>query len=151
EFEAILKRFPDATDEPTGPFRRQYAFRKVRAAGSDICTLAIVRCVSQGLAEGQNVANDIIEDLQPRLILVVGISGAPPSTDLFLGDVLLATHIHDYSLGADTQEGRELALSGSSPPKNILTAIAALAAKKAQLGNWNSAHDIGIVRPGVPL
>ena len=124
EFEAVLQRFPDNVEGPSRPFRRRYAFRKV-AVGDTERVVAIVRCVSQGLAAGQNLASDAVEDLHPQLILVVGISGASPSTDLFLGDVLLATHVHDYSLGAITQSGHELAIQGYSPPKPILTTVAA--------------------------
>jgi nucleoside phosphorylase/tetratricopeptide (TPR) repeat protein len=150
EFDAVLRRFPDAFQGPRGPFRRSYAFRQSSSSVSKSYTVAIVRCVNQGLSEGQNVATDIIEDLEPRLILAVGISGAVPSSDLFLGDVFLPTQIHDFSVGADTPEGREFAIAGSSPPKPILTMIAALAASQATLHGWNSPENIAVARPDIP-
>ena len=111
EFEAVLKRFPahvePELEKSLGELRRPYTFRKATTSGGVNYVLAIARGVFQGLSEAQNLTTDLIEDLRPRWILFVGIGGGVPSEDVFLGDVVLATHIHDFSLGADTPMGRE--------------------------------------------
>lgn len=80
----------------------------------------------------------------------MGIGGGVPSEDLFLGDVVLATYVHDFSLGTDTPESRQHAISGYQPPKDVCTFIAALGAKKEGLREWNSAGAIGFLRPDIP-
>lgn len=150
EFEAVLKRFPEPLNMRDTRRRRLYTFRKAPISTGGHYSVAIVRCVSQGLSEAQNVATDLIEDLDPKWILVVGIGGGVPSEDLFLGDVVLATHVHDFSLGADTPEGRQHAISGYQPPKDVCTFVAALSAKKEGLREWSSAGAIGLLRPDVP-
>ena len=43
---------------------------------------------------------DLIDDLQPSLLLVVGIAGGLPSDDISLGDVVLSTRLLDFSVEA---------------------------------------------------
>src|SRR5580704_11110374 len=68
------------------------------------CHVAITRCIHQGNPHAQNAANNIIEDLSPAFILVVGIAGGVPSADFTLGDVILSCYIHDLTL-EDTGTG----------------------------------------------
>jgi len=150
EFEAVLKRFPTSLDVPAASLHREYMFRQAPIATGGHYSVAIVRGVFQGLSEAQNVASDLIEDLHPAWILVVGIAGSVPSDDLFLGDIVLATYVHEFSLGADTPDGREHAISGYPPPKSVCTIVAGLAGKKSELGDWNSNSAIGVSRPGTP-
>ncbi len=149
EFQAVLERFPQQFDESFQRLRRHYTFRKVTTSGGRNYVLAIVRCIYQGLSEAQNLATDIIEDLRPQWILFVGIGGGVPSEDLFLGDVVLATQIHDFSLGADTPMGREHAVQGYNLPKNVGTLVASLCGRQSELGEWNHHKMIGYARPPI--
>ena len=38
--------------------------------------------------QAQTTTRDLVADLHPRLVLAVGIAGAVPTDDIFLGDVL---------------------------------------------------------------
>ncbi len=68
---------------------RHYNLRTVDVGGGVSYRLAIVRHIEQGTGEAQAVARDMLRDLSPQLILVVGIAGGVPSKDFTLGDVAL--------------------------------------------------------------
>lgn len=63
-------------------------------------SVALTRCLEQGTGEAQNVARDLIEDLDPQWLLVVGIAGGVPASELTLGDVVVSTRILDFSVEA---------------------------------------------------
>lgn len=147
EFDALLRRFCEEAYVAVREPRREYAFRRMRTRDGREATIALVRTVTQGLGEGQNAATDMIEDLHPRCLVVCGIAGGRPSTDFFLGDVVLATRIHDFSLRANTEEGDELATEGYPIHRKVGVFVAALPAKVAQLGNWNSEEEVNCPRP----
>ena len=50
---------------------------------------------------------DLITEQKPKLVLAVGIAGAPPKSDIFLGDVLLANEILNMTVSAETSKGKE--------------------------------------------
>ncbi|MFO0587074.1 MAG: hypothetical protein U0441_06040 [Polyangiaceae bacterium] len=68
------------------------------------CYVAITRCIHQGNAHAQSAASDVIDDLSPAFLLVVGIAGGVPTADFTLGDVILSSYIHDLTL-EDTGTG----------------------------------------------
>ena len=111
--------------------------------------MALVRTVDQGLAEAQSAATDMIEDLRPRCFVVCGIAGGKPCTDFFLGDVVLATRIHDFSLRANTEDGDELATAGYPVHPKVGKLVAALPAMRDQLGDWNTDEELIHPRPVV--
>jgi nucleoside phosphorylase len=77
------------------------------------CYVAVTRCIHQGNAHAQSAATNIIDDLAPAFILVVGIAGGVPSTDFTLGDVILSSYIHDLTLEDASADGsRYNALGG---------------------------------------
>ena len=149
EFEALLRRFGDEVEVAVREARRHYAFRRMRTNDGRHATIALVRTVMQGTAEAQNAATDLIEDLHPRCLVVSGIAGTGPSTDVFVGDVVLATQIHDFNLRANKDEGDELATAGYPIHRNVGVFIAALAGMRGQLGDWNSDHELNCQRPSV--
>lgn len=53
-----------------------------------------------GRIAASHYARDLIEDLQPKLLLVVGICGLLPDHEVTLGDVVLASRVYDFSIGA---------------------------------------------------
>jgi hypothetical protein len=61
---------------------RQYILRYAEVATGERYTVAILRQVEQGTGEAQHAARDLIEDLAPKLVLVV--RGARGSEDLTL-------------------------------------------------------------------
>ena len=149
EFDALLRRFEEEAYVGVGDARRTYAFRKMRTRDGREATIALVRTVDQGLAEAQSAATDMIEDLQPRCFVVCGIAGGKPGMDVFLGDVVLATRIHDFSQRANTEEGDELATAGYPVHRKVGVLVAALPAMRDELGDWNSEEELIHPRPVV--
>jgi|SRR6266567_5657664 len=91
EFEAILQRFnPKPYREPQG---RSYGISKVEISNGRNYTIAVARCSEQGNDTSQKLAHDIIHNLDPQLILVVGIAGGVPHDEFTLGDVIISTRI----------------------------------------------------------
>jgi len=118
---------------------RQYILRYAEVATGERYTVAILRQVEQGTGEAQHAARDLIEDLAPRLVLVVGIAGGLPSHDVTLGDVVLGTRIHDYTVEA-VKAGQEATYAATGGPIDmaIAAAVVALAGREDELGDWTS-------------
>jgi nucleoside phosphorylase len=94
----------DAVDKRVGSFeqyvgRRTYRVARLAAAGRTL-TVALYRLPEQGNSPAQAAATDAIEDLDPTLIVLVGIAGAVPAAEFTLGDVLVATRIADLRIQA---------------------------------------------------
>src|SRR5262249_15042679 len=101
EFRAVLSAFPDSNGTFKGErTQREYALRRADAGQGAQYRLAVLRQIEQGNGEAQSAARDLIEDFAPQLILVVGIAGSMPSADVTLGDVVLSTRIHDFTVEA---------------------------------------------------
>jgi nucleoside phosphorylase len=149
EFEAVLERFP-------GEYhilgRRYYSVGHIDAADERSYFVAVTRCTFQGTGEAQDVARDIIADLDPRWILVVGIAGGVPSNEFTLGDVVLSTKIYDMTVKA-VSEGRpdEYAIGGGLGKKQVTNLVTFLPAKKQNLSGWNEPESIGREHPPVEL
>jgi tetratricopeptide (TPR) repeat protein/nucleoside phosphorylase len=149
EFAAVLARFPPIS-RVTG--RRQYNLHRVPLTGGGSYLVAVVRCIEQGNLEAQSVANDLIEDLHPHWLLVVGIAGAAPADELSLGDVIVPVRIHDFNVEALLQDGTsEYALGGGPIDKSAATHVANLLALGPELGSWNSSESVFAPRPDIPL
>lgn len=149
EFDALLCRFGEEAYVAVQNARRTYTFRRTPTRDGRDATIALVRTVDQGLSEAQNAATDMIEDLCPRCFIVCGIAGGKPGTDLFLGDVVLATRIHDFSLRSNTEDGDELATAGYPIHRKVGALVAALPAMREELGGWNTDEELVHPRPVV--
>ncbi len=137
EFRAVLGVFPDNLGMYKGA-RREYALRRATAGSRGLYRLAILRQIEQGNGEAQNAARDLIEDLAPRLVLVVGIAGGLPSDDVTLGDVVLSTRIHDFTVGAQKFGETTYAVTGGPIDSVLAGAIANLAAREDEMGDWTA-------------
>src|SRR4051794_31723070 len=96
EFNAVLDRLPTPSTVSGG--KQFYEFSRLPIEGGGERRVALVRCPTQGEAVAQSVAGLMIRDLQPRVLLLVGIAGGVPSDEFSLGDVLLASRVHDFSI-----------------------------------------------------
>jgi predicted nucleotide-binding protein/nucleoside phosphorylase len=149
EFEAVLTRFP-AAGRVAG--RRHYNLCRVDLPGGGSYLGAVLRCIEQGNGEAQSAAHDLLEDLKPHWLLVVGIAGGVPSEDFSLGDVIVSTRVHDFSVEAVLQEKEpEYALSGGPVDRAAAVLVANLPALKAELGHWNVAKAIAAPRPEINI
>ena len=138
EFRAVLAAFPDRIGPCKGTrSSREYSLHRADVGGGAHYTLALLRQIEQGNGEAQSAARDLIEDLAPRLILVVGIAGGVPSGDATLGDVVLSTRIHDFTVEArSADEAPTYSMTGGPVSRALAAAIAHLPAREAELGAW---------------
>jgi nucleoside phosphorylase len=135
EFRAVLAAFPDQAGIIRGA-TREYTLRRAEAGNGEHYTVAALRQVEQGHGEAQDAARDLIEDLAPGLVLVVGIASGIPSEDVKLGDVILSTRIHDFTVETrKTGEDTTYAATGGPIAKALAAHLAILAARE-EMGNW---------------
>ncbi len=150
ECEAVLDRLGSGLGTVTG--RRSYTLATVAVAGgAGEARVAVVRCLHQGQATAQQVARDFIEDLDPRWLFLTGIAGGAPAAEFSLGDAVLASYLHDFSVSA-AREGKPpefQAMGGYMHPwvENFL-AIPTLA---RELAGWSAETAIGRARPSVTV
>jgi nucleoside phosphorylase len=138
EFVAVLEAFPDESRIHKSR-HREYALRTTDAGDGRRYRLAILRQLEQGNGEAQEAARDLFDDMQPSLILVVGIAGGLPSDDVTLGDVVLSTRIHDFSLEARRfEEATAYNVGGGPIDRTIAAGIANLSARVADIGDWTA-------------
>lgn len=60
--------------------------------------IAITRCLHQGNTFANAAATELLDDLDPEFVLVVGIAGGIPTPDFTLGDVVVSTDIVDLTV-----------------------------------------------------
>ncbi len=149
ESEAVLKHF-----KPTVPYHhprgRIYWICEVTAKDGYRYVVTIARRGVQGNDTSQKLANDIIRDLDPELILVVGIAGGVPDTDFTLGDVVVSSYIYNFNVGAHHSDGHSRSARGGIHPY-ISSITDNLPFYKKQLRSWNSQRSLGMKRPDVDL
>lgn len=138
EFRAVLEVFPSEAGIAEGKYRT-YALRQADAGQGRSYTIAVSRLVEQGNGEAQSAARDLIEDLSPKLVLVVGIAGGLPSHEVKLGDVVLSTRIQDFSLEAQKYgKATTYAAKGGPVSPSLAASVAILSARERELGDWTS-------------
>jgi nucleoside phosphorylase len=148
EFGAVLQRLPGYETFPG--VNRNYRQSELEIAHGSCYRIAIVRSPEQGPGPAQNLARDMIEDLNPNWILVVGIGGGVPDDDLTLGDVVLGMRLHDFSVSA-AMEGKESEFSNMGGPmhREVESTIANLSNSDDKFGDWHSAANIGLPVPRI--
>lgn len=150
EFEAVLKYF-GPTQEYVGA-QRTYEIAKVTSGSGQQYRVALLRAHEQGHSAAQAAAADVIADLCPSWLLLVGIAGAVPEYEYCLGDVMVASRIVDFSVTAALADGDvEYAARGAPAHKAVQDVAARLPALKRKLNGWNSASHITLDRPNAPI
>jgi nucleoside phosphorylase len=138
EFRAVLDVFPDKAG--TGVYNsgsREYTLRIADAGLGERYTVAVLRQIEQGNGEAQEAARDLLQDLAPKLVLVVGIAGGLPS-DVTLGDVVVGTRIHDLTIEArDAQDRVSYAATGGPIDRGLAASVANLDGRD-ELRNWSA-------------
>jgi nucleoside phosphorylase len=115
------------------------------------CRVAITRCVQQGNAHAQNAAVELLSDLKPAFVFVVGIAGGIPSPDFCLGDVAVSDYIQDLTLedtGVAPGSRRFNALGGPLHP-SASRIVERLRAVERAGSSWSDTATIGVQRPGL--
>jgi nucleoside phosphorylase len=109
--------------------------------------VSLIRVPEQGPTAAQDTARDTIEDLAPSLIVLAGIAGGVPSSEFTLGDVLVASRLHDFTVGASKEGSLTTADQGGPMAKKIQDLAALLPG--LDLSDW--AASVGVARPTVNL
>ncbi len=147
EYEALLDKFSPA--EPLEGKNRDYDVASI-ATNRGVCRVAITRCVQQGNAHAQNTATELLGDLNPGFVLVVGIAGGVPTPDFCLGDVVISDYLQDLTLedtGTGQSSRRHNALGG--PLHSSATRIVERLRAVERANSWNDAEAVAFPRPGL--
>ena len=131
---------------------RHYNVAELSSHSGRIYRVAIVRVPEQGQSAAEHATAQIISDLDPSCIVLIGIAGAKPESEFTLGDVVVATRLHDFSVSAALPGGHLEVTNQGGPVHSVLQAsIANLPAVAGLLGDWSSEAAIGSKRPLVEL
>jgi nucleoside phosphorylase len=150
EFTAVFERLPDRATVTGG--KRLYEFASVPIEGGGRRGVAVVRCPSQGELTSHSVTGDMIRELRPRVLLLVGIAGGVPSDEFSLGDVLLASHLHDFSVSAARPDGTsQLNVGGGPLHKTVEKLLAHMPALLHRMPTWNTPKSISRDTPQVKI
>ncbi len=146
EYKALAQRF--------NPIRQRcasgntYAISRVQSLDGKTYDIAIGRCPEQGSGVAQHLAGDMIQDLSPALLLVVGIAGGVPDNDFTLGDVIVSSRIHDFGINAYKPDNIEWNIRGGIHP-HVSEIVAALPMYEKELQGWNTPASIKFPRPEI--
>jgi len=151
EFEAVLQRLPV---EQLVVGRQRYAMSRLKTVSDDEYVIASVRCLEPGTGQALDVARTMIDELNPQWILVVGIAGSIPDYEHTLGDVILASRLHDFSVSAiienNNREVRQEFASGGGPMhQDVQALLAALPALNLVLDKWYTPASLTVARPEI--
>ena len=149
EFRAVLKRFvPDHTAD--GQTLR-YNFCKFPDNAGKELTAAIVRS-RQGDVSALYTAMELIREVRPRLVVLVGIAGGRPAGEFTLGDVVVASKMINLTVDAANPDGsRGYATSAAELHPDVERVVLNLEGDAGRYGDWNSATSISMERPRVSL
>ncbi|NJP09609.1 MAG: 5'-methylthioadenosine/S-adenosylhomocysteine nucleosidase [Leptolyngbyaceae cyanobacterium RU_5_1] len=150
EFQAILERFPPS--QSVKGERCYYSVASVLKQDSEPYLVASSRCLEQGNQAARSLADQMIKDLAPQWLIVVGIAGGIPDSEYTLGDVVVATRIYDFCVGAEV-EGRptQFSMRGGSLHGDVEGFVAYLPALESALQGWNTEKSISLSKPPVEL
>jgi nucleoside phosphorylase len=149
EFRAVLKRFPR---HDVAKKNRHYAISYLPTLRGIHYTNAIVACAGEGHKKGQKAAQQMIDDLDPNWLLLIGIGGAVPDYEFTLGDVVAATRLQDFSVSADVEgQERQYDQRGGEMHPAVIDILKFLPAMDSELSGWNDEASIGKSRPPVQL
>lgn len=150
EYAALLDKLRPSSTKAGA--KRDYEIAEIQTPNGT-CHVAITRCVQQGNAYAQSATVEMLGDLSPAFVLVVGIAGGVPTPDFCLGDVVVSNYIQDLTLedtGTGSDSKRFDALGGPLHPSASRIVERLRAIERTQKNDfWNSAGVIGVKRPGL--
>jgi nucleoside phosphorylase len=148
EFRAVHKRFETKLHRTPSEF--SYYMSRLQI-GNVHTTIAITRCSEQGNDAAQKLASDIIHELNPGLILVVGIAGGVPDDEFTLGDVIISTRILNFNVDALHPDGTITSVTRGGANALVGQITGLLPGQDQQLAGWNAVDSIKRERPDVDL
>jgi nucleoside phosphorylase len=148
EFQAVHNAFDHWEDVEGGD--HTYFITRVQTRAGHERTVSLVRLLEQGQDVAQKVTRDLIEDLNPKWIMLVGIAGGLPDNEYSLGDVLLASRIHDFAVSAARQDAPpQFNLKGGAVHTEVAKLLEAIHGFDANFSGWNTPVSIGMEKPNI--
>lgn len=145
EYRAVAHHFP-LTSKDRGPSRRIYNFGTVQTKDGKAYSVAVARSAADGPQAAQQLASDMISDLSPSLLLVVGIAGGVPDNDFTLGDVVVSSRVLDFGVNAYKPDGIAWDVRGGANTR-VEDIVANLVMYDTAFEGWNTPAVIGMARP----
>ncbi len=150
EYVAVLERMPNPQRLPCE--NRTYFTDRIATGRGTELSVAVVRTPEQGPGFAQDTTRDLIEDLHPTWLALVGICGAIPDRDFTLGDVVVASRLHDFTVGAHIEShAPEFTNQGGPMKKEVQDLVASLPGLRELLAGWETEDSIRAARPPVNL
>jgi nucleoside phosphorylase len=150
EFRAVLQRLTSRSSVAGG--RQLYDYARVTTHSSEALGVAVVRCLEQGQGDAQSVTQELIDDLNPPWLFLVGIGGGIPRAEFSLGDVILASRLIDFSVSAALQDQPPEFNVGGGPMhpdvENLLKHLPALA---TEIKGWNYQNSVRMRKPPIAI
>ena len=145
EYEAVLRRFPNRITVSAARGKTPCHFLIVETLNDRRVGVAISRILKQGHDHAQAVARNLIDDLWPNWLFLVGIAGGFADNEYTLGDVLLASHLYDFSVSA-ALEGKipEYSVGGGPMHLDVEALLSMLPAEERALEGWNTLQQLGM-------
>src|SRR5260370_26300906 len=139
EFRAVHKRFETKLHRTPSEF--SYYMSRLQI-GNVHTAIAITRCSEQGNDAAQKLASDIIHELNPGLILVVGIAGGVPDNEFTLGDVIVSTRVLNFNVDALHPDGTITSVTRGGANALVGHITGLLPGQDQQLAGWNAVDSI---------
>lgn len=150
EYQAVLGRFSSRKVIVDG--KCLYEYTKLKNQHGEDIQVVVVRTLKQGQVAAQQTANNIIADLNPKWIVLVGIAGGFPSDDFSLGDVVLASNLVDFSVTAAVEGGRTEYTSGGGPfHPDVVRLLSWLPGQEHTFCGWNDTQKFSQEKPKLEL
>jgi nucleoside phosphorylase len=155
EQKAVLSRLPNRWYLPCE--NRTYVIGDSQSSVEDsVYRVAVLASLEQGPGYAQEAAEDAIADLRPQWLALVGIAGAVPDAEFALGDVVVASRVHDYSVSAAIEDsgGRrteEFSNQGGPMAEKVRDLAKLVKPLSGDARGWNHPDSIGVPRPPVDL
>ena len=150
EYRAVLERIPGG--DFVRRLHRTYKVGRLARRQGEALSVAVIKTAEQGTISAQITAQDAIDDLHPRWLVLVGIAGALPDQDIALGDVVVASRLHAFTIGALDEKGHlEFADQGGPLARPAEDLVASLAAFEPLVTGWNTPESIGVPRPEIDV
>jgi len=146
EHRAILSSLGRGVPYPGA--NRSYTIHTVQHEDGNSIVVAVVRVPRPGPGKAQSTAHSAIEDLDPTWVILQGIAGATPDNDYTLGDVIVGSHLHSFTVGAVKANGQiDFEDEGGHMTPRAEDLIALLPALDAQMAGWESLEGRPVIDP----
>lgn len=152
EFSAITSRLGDWSY--LDGYKHYYVHQSIKDINELQYNVVVARSLEPGTGSAQSLTADMIKELNPTWLFLVGIAGGVPAPEYSLGDVLLCTRLHDFSVCCIHEDSPPtFAISGGSIHQTAAKLLEGLPAHDNYLEThgWNSITGLHKEKPTIDL